>query len=98
MRLAGVSAVVHTRHGQHYQAGRRSATIFRLATRLADRVVCVSNDSARLSAGEGIATRKLRTIWNGIDVSRFGFVGPQEGGPAVMVGRLSPEKDVETLI
>ena len=38
------------------------------------------------------------TIWNGIDLARFEFVGPKEEGPAVMVGRLSPEKDVETLV
>jgi glycosyltransferase involved in cell wall biosynthesis len=47
---------------------------------------------------EGIAPGKITTIWNGIDVARFAYLGPQSGGPAVMVGRLSAEKDVATLV
>jgi glycosyltransferase involved in cell wall biosynthesis len=97
-RLARVPAVVHTRHGQRYQASRSDNAVFRFLTRLVDRVVCVSHDSARLSAAEGIAERRIATIWNGIDVARFAYVGPTPSGPAVMVGRLSFEKDVETLI
>jgi glycosyltransferase involved in cell wall biosynthesis len=97
-RLAGVPAVVHTRHGQRYQASRSDNTVFRFLTRLVDRVVCVSQDSARLSATEGITRRQIATIWNGIDVGKFAYLGPSPGGPAVMVGRLSFEKDVATLI
>jgi glycosyltransferase involved in cell wall biosynthesis len=97
-RLAGGSRVVHTRHGQRFQARRRETMLFRWATRLTQQVVCVSHDSARLSEQEGIAPRRIRTVWNGIDVSRFAFRGPQAGGPVVMVGRLSPEKDVATLL
>src|SRR5262249_776717 len=41
---------------------------------------------------------KLYTILNGIDVEHFAYRGPQPGGPAVLVARLSPEKDVGTLI
>jgi glycosyltransferase involved in cell wall biosynthesis len=40
----------------------------------------------------------VSTIWNGIDVSRFTYAGAERSGPAVMVGRLSPEKDVSTLL
>jgi glycosyltransferase involved in cell wall biosynthesis len=97
-RLARLPAVVHTRHGQRYQASRTDNAVFRFLTCLVDRVVCVSHDSARLSAGEGVARRRIVTIWNGIDVAKFGYVGPTPGGPAVMVGRLSAEKDVGTLI
>jgi glycosyltransferase involved in cell wall biosynthesis len=97
-RLARVPAVVHTRHGQRYLSTRSDNTVFRCLTRLVDRVVCVSHDSARLSAAEGITPRRICTIWNGIDAERFDYVGPSEGGPAVMVGRLTWEKDVETLI
>jgi glycosyltransferase involved in cell wall biosynthesis len=61
-------------------------------------VVCVSRDAAKLSAEEGIAPRKICTVRNGIDVSLFSFVGPQAKGPAVMVGRLCQDKDVETLV
>jgi glycosyltransferase involved in cell wall biosynthesis len=97
-RLARVPVVVHTRHGQRFQASWHTTAVFRLATSLVDRVVCVSHDSERLSASEGLAARRLCTIWNGIDVSRFAYRVPRAGGPAVMVGRISPEKDVATLL
>ncbi len=97
-RLAGVRRVVHTRHGQRFSAGRRATALFRLAARSADRVVCVSDDGVSLSAGEGLNPRRLVAIWNGIDVSRFSYAGPLSGGPVVMVGRMSPEKDVSTLV
>jgi glycosyltransferase involved in cell wall biosynthesis len=97
-RLARVAGLIHTRHGQRYQSSGRVTALFRLAARLANRIVCVSQDAARLSAREGGTRKKLCTIWNGIDVSRFAYAGPKADGPVVMVGRLSPEKDVETLI
>jgi glycosyltransferase involved in cell wall biosynthesis len=97
-RAVGVASVVHTRHGQSYRAGRRQTAAFRLASLLADRVVCVSEDSARLSAQEGVARHKIRRLWNGIDLARFSYCGPDAGGPVVMVARLSPEKDAETLV
>lgn len=40
----------------------------------------------------------MTTIWNGIDTSRFAYTGPDPAGPAVVVARLAPEKDVETLL
>jgi glycosyltransferase involved in cell wall biosynthesis len=97
-RLAGIRQVVHTRHGQRFGAGRGDTALFRLAARTADRIISVSHDGERLSCQEGIATRKVATIWNGIDVEHFGYTGPRTGGPAVMVGRLSPEKDVKSLV
>lgn len=96
--LARVPHVVHTRHGQRYGASRRATAAFCWATRLAHRVVCVSEDSARLSVQEGVSAKRICTVWNGIDVTRFSYRGPCPGGPAVMVGRLSPEKDVGTLL
>jgi glycosyltransferase involved in cell wall biosynthesis len=51
-----------------------------------------------LSLKERISEKKLTTIWNGIDLGRFEFAGAKEGGPVVMVGRLNPEKDIETLL
>lgn len=97
-RMAGVRRIVHTRHGQRFGASRSETTLFRLASYTADRIVTVSHDSARLSRDEGIASNKITTIWNGINVERFNYLGPQIAGPAIMVGRLSPEKDVESLI
>lgn len=96
-RMVGAK-VVHTRHGQRFQAKARQTFLFRQASRLAHRFVCVSEDSARQSVAEGVAQAKLTTILNGIDVTRFTPAGPRAGGPVVMVGRLSPEKDAANLL
>jgi glycosyltransferase involved in cell wall biosynthesis len=90
--------LVHTRHGQQYGAGVRAGAQLRLASGLADGVVCVSREGAQLSRRQGVAAHKLRVVHNGIDLSRFDYAGPQQGGPAVMIGRLSPEKDAQNLI
>ncbi len=97
-RLARVGAVIHTRHGQRHGATKRQNMIFRLASRCADRMVCVSEDGTRLCVNEGIDPRILRTVSNGIDPQRFSFNGLAADGPAVYVGRLSSEKDVATLL
>ncbi len=97
-KLAHVPGLIQTRHGQPYQATRRRIIAFRLASMVADRVVCVSDDARRLTAWNGVAERKLQTLWNGIDLARFGYSGPRDNGPAVMVARLSPEKDTSNLI
>ena len=97
-RIANVSAVLNTRHGQPYLASRRRIAAFRFASLVADRIVCVSDDCLMLTAANGVAVRKLCTIRNGIDLTRFRYSGPKLGGPAVSVARLSPEKDISTLI
>jgi glycosyltransferase involved in cell wall biosynthesis len=97
-RLARVPRVVHTRHGQKARNTRRQVVLFRLATSLADRVACVSDDAAALTVGEGVARRRVRTVRNGIDLTRFAYTGPAPDGPVVTVARLSPEKDVATLV
>jgi glycosyltransferase involved in cell wall biosynthesis len=96
-RLAGVHKIIHTRHGQRMNASRGQNTLFRWSARLAHAAVCVSHDSAACSRAEGLAPSKVHTIWNGIDTRRFTCRGSVAGGPAVMVGRLSREKNVETL-
>jgi glycosyltransferase involved in cell wall biosynthesis len=97
-RLAGVRGVIHTRHGQRRGATRVQNGLFRLAARCADRVVCVSSDAAALCEQEGISRGRVHTILNGIDTQKFAFGGPAERGPIVFLGRLSPEKDVATLL
>jgi glycosyltransferase involved in cell wall biosynthesis len=102
-RLARASGVIHTRHGQRHGATRRQTVLFNLMARYADRVVSVSNDSSRLAARQGLGAAgsmrsRLITIHNGIDLSRFNFTGPRTAGPAIVVGRLSPEKDLSTLL
>jgi glycosyltransferase involved in cell wall biosynthesis len=97
-KIARVPAVIYTRHGQRINARRGETLLYRMAVRTADRVVTVSDDVARLAVQDGAGRDRVQRIWNGIDSSRFAFSGPKLGGPAVMVGRLSPEKDVQNLL
>jgi glycosyltransferase involved in cell wall biosynthesis len=97
-RLAGVRRIVHTRHGCSFGASARRLFLTRLAALLTDHVVCVSEDAAHQSVRLGFPTGKVRTIWNGVDTGRFAYAGPCAGGPAATVARLSPEKDLGTLL
>lgn len=97
-RLAGVRRIIHTRHGQGHHRRRRQSALVNLAAAWVDRFVCVSHDSARLAVRQGVPARKVCTVWNGIDLERFPFTGPRADGPAVIVARLSPEKDHATLL
>jgi glycosyltransferase involved in cell wall biosynthesis len=97
-RWAGVRAVIHTRHGQRFGARRRQTWTFAALSRLMDRIVGVSEDSARLCIREGVPPGRVRTIWNGIDLTRFAYTGSCPGGPAVLVARLVPAKDLPTLL
>jgi len=97
-RFARVSGIIQTRHGQPYQATWRRKLMFRVASIMTDKVVCVSEDSKRLTAQNGVAPGKLCTLWNGVDIGHFRYSGPQAKGPVVTVARLSPEKDIENLV
>lgn len=97
-KLAGVHKIIHTRHGQCFNSTRWTVLGFRHACRLVDHVVCVSEDISRLSCQSGVPVNKIIMIPNAIDTSRFAFVGPQSRGPITMVGRLSPEKNVQLLL
>lgn len=97
-RLLSVPAFIHTRHGQGDSPSGRATAAFRLACRLADRVVCVSEHGARRLAQEGMVRKSLATIGNGIDVDRFAYGGPRSRGPALLIGRLHPEQNVETVL
>jgi glycosyltransferase involved in cell wall biosynthesis len=97
--LARIPRRFHTHHhGAIPQFTRRQRLLVRWASRLVDPFICVSHDGARCAAAQGIAARRLRVIWNGIDLDRFAFRGPQPAGPAVVVARLTAEKDVQNLL
>ena len=90
---------VHTHHhGRLAQFTWRQRILMRQAARFAHCFVCVSNDSARYMIDQGVKSAKVQTIWNGIDLARFAFQGPNDTGPIVTVARLSPEKDIANLL
>ena len=97
-RLAGVPVVLHTRHHQGSQLTPRQRWLIRAVSLADSRFVCISHDSARWAARQGIPRGKLRVVHNGIDTDRFAFTGPDPAGYAVFVGRLVPEKDISTLL
>jgi glycosyltransferase involved in cell wall biosynthesis len=98
-RLARVPHVLHTKHhGKIGQVRLRQAAVLNLAACLTDDFICVSEDSARDTIDHEAAARKVSTIWNGIDTTRFAYTGPCAGGPVVTVARLSPEKDIANLL
>lgn len=97
-RLGGAGRFIHTRHGRSFGSTPRQVRLVSMAARCVDAFVCVSEDCARLSLTENVPARKVCCIWNGIDVERFAFLPVRQDGPAVIVARLSPEKDIDTLL
>jgi glycosyltransferase involved in cell wall biosynthesis len=98
-RLAGVPVVVNTRHGQRFGQTAWDRRQFRWVSRLADRVIAVSEDAARLTVSDdGLPATKVARVWNGIDTERFAYRGPTPKPWAISVARLSPEKDFPTLL
>src|SRR5205085_698369 len=94
-----VAQVVHPRHFARLSyITRRQTMLASRAARLTRAYVCVSRQSAEAAAREGVPAGRIHTVWNGIDTARFAGAGPVADGPAVLVARLSPEKDVETLL
>lgn len=94
-----VPVLVNTQHGRGCGTGWKAKLQFALANRRADAVVGVSEDATRLCRGQDRMSRgKMRTIWNGIDTSRFEYSGPRSEPIAIAVGRLSPEKDFANLL
>ncbi len=96
--LARVPRLIHTRHGQRFNASARETLAFRFLSKFAYRVASVSADGRHLTISEGVHADRACMIRNGVDLSRFPYVGPNRHGPAILVARLSPEKDVATLI
>ncbi|MFO1020268.1 MAG: glycosyltransferase [Planctomycetales bacterium] len=98
-RWAGVPVIVNTRHGQRFGQSLVGRTKFWFAGQLADRVITVSEDAARLCLKEDhLPRRKVKRIWNGIDTNRFAFQGPMQRPTFISVARLSREKDFPTLL
>lgn len=97
-RIARVAHIVHTCHGNGLAPFPRAARAFSMAFWLADKMVCVSDDLTRQMVEIGINPHKICTVLNGINTSFFSFAGPKSGTDTVTVARLSPEKDIATLI
>ena len=96
--IAGIPRIIHTRHGQRFESSSRQTRLFRLMSRWVDRVVTVSSDARRLTIEEGIAAEKTIAIRNGVDLDRFSLPAKPSPGRIAVVARLSPEKDIASLV
>ena len=90
---AGAPVLVNTQHGRGCGPGWKAKLQFGLANLRANAVIGVSEDATLLCRRQDrLSGRKMRTVWNGIDTSRFEFAGSCRQPGAVAVGRLSPEQ------
>jgi glycosyltransferase involved in cell wall biosynthesis len=97
----GAPKLVHTRHGRSRVTGRRAQMANRLALKRSAFLVSVSDDANLIALAEGARYERARVIQNGVDVQAFDASGYEERAGrmrAVMVCRLSPVKDVATMI
>ncbi|MGF1583342.1 MAG: glycosyltransferase [Gemmataceae bacterium] len=97
-KLARVPQLFHTWHGVNLRGSPREALFFRILGWLPQELIAVSHDAAEKMANLGIPNSKIQTIWNGIDLDKFAYAGPNPSGPIITVARLSPEKDIQTLV
>ena len=98
-KLAGVRTIINTQHGRGCGNHWKQRLHFLLANRFTDRILAVSEDSARLCRQQDPwSRRRIHTLWNGIDLRQFAFHGPVSAPRAISVARLSPEKDFPTLL
>lgn len=103
--MAGVPAVVNTRHGPATSSGRAyQERYFRAVMPLTDCVVFVCEDSRRYLVGQrGVASRKSAVILNGIELGAFleKPAAPMSASPRIRfgaVGRMVPVKAHSILI
>jgi sugar transferase (PEP-CTERM/EpsH1 system associated) len=106
-RLARVRRVIHTRHrGADPELNPRQAALLRFASARVDAFVCVSAAAAEASRKLGVPGKSVRVLLNGIDLETFRPAGADQSitsdyaatGPTVIVARLTPEKDLATLL
>ncbi len=98
--IGGIPSIIHTRVTADVSVDNFSERLqFAIASRFADRVVPVSDDTGDRCKKIGwLSDSKITRIWNGIDVERFIYTGPADSLSAITVSRLSPEKDLLTMI
>ncbi len=97
-RLAGVKRIIHTtRHGVEPISGRAMQAL-RAMSFLVDRIVCVSATTL-IWRGAKDSRRKSSPLCSTASTSTVFPPGtPAPGRRALLVARLSPEKDIATLL
>jgi sugar transferase (PEP-CTERM/EpsH1 system associated) len=102
-RLAGISVLVHTKHGRNYPESRRWRIASRIYSLLSNKVVAVSADAADVACHvERVPRSKVDVILNGVDLALFQYSSTRDRESqrrAIHVARLMyPSKDQVTLL
>src|SRR6185295_15416978 len=103
-RLAGVRAVLNTRHGVSTSSGRSPGErYYRAVLPLTNKIVFVSDDSRRVLVEErGLPSSKARVILNGVSLQEFALLAsPGAVLPRIRFGtvsRMVPVKAQNVLI
>jgi glycosyltransferase involved in cell wall biosynthesis len=103
-RLAGVRAIVNTRHGLAFHSPKRQELYYRAVMPFTDAVVCVCADGLRrFVERKSFPENKARVIPNGIPVRRFQEFRANPGGllPKIRfgtIGRLVKAKAHDVLV
>lgn len=97
---AGVPVLVHTKHGRNQLLTLKGQWYERIAGRLTDALVPVSEDAAEVARTvDGVPADRIQVIRNGIDLGATpGARTPEAGFRAVHVARLNTVKDQDTLL
>lgn len=97
--LRRAPALVHTRHGESRAAGW-AAVANRLAVWRSGFLISVSEQASAISRAEGAPSPRVRVIRNGIDIVRHDPAVRRDAmrTRVVAVGRLTPVKDLPTLL
>ena len=100
--LAGVPNIIYTEHGRRVPDLKKTIILDRIYSVITRHVICVSRELANYMARVvGVSRGKISCVINGIDETKFVAARtpqPEHGGRLGIVARLSPEKDLVTLL
>ena len=89
--LAGVSVRVHTKHGRNYPDDRKKVLLNRVLSWFTDVIVPVSDNAAEVALKiEKVNPRKVRRIWNGVDVALYAPRGKRQEESSKSTSPLAP--------
>lgn len=109
-KLAGVSVIIHTKHGRNPFRNWREPFLRKILSCMTDKIVAVSDDANEIAISkEKFSKRRVVTIINGIDIDKYCSnidvagkkreIGVSDGDFIIgIVARLASEKDHSMLL
>lgn len=84
-RLARVPCIIYTEHGRDFASSKHNQYLHRMLGRLVNRIVVVSESGRAVLQAEGVPSKRILTIHNGIDAARF-QIGEDRWGMRARLG------------